>query len=645
MWSDNESRVDLLRYGYLMSAVKRLILDPNLRPVTIGVYGDWGSGKSTVIQHVQKELNDTKNIVVLSFNGWLFEGYEDAKSALMGTILDALEVELRKNESIYEKVKGQLGKLIARVDLMHVAGLAVKYGAPLLMGMPQITLLGIGADVAKKIGEKAAALDIDEAKKVVKDAPTPKDVRKTVREFRADFEKLLVDAEIEALVIFIDDLDRCLPDTVIDTLEAIKLFLFVPRTAFVIGADERLIQYAVRKNFPELPGSEADVGRDYLEKLIQIPVHIPPLSATEIESFMNLLFAQKHLKPEAFEKACAAVAAFKTTDLAAGSFTAARCREIVGDLSAELQEALDLTMQTAAVLAPGLSGSPRRTKRFLNTLLLRISMASDRGLDIKRRILAKLMLLEYIRPLFFRQLAQWQATQEGQAAEIVEAEKRVREVAGEKADGPAEDDQPKKSPKAVPAPKAAEVPSAPSERVVTWLADPWMRQWLSAEPVLAGVDLRPYFFVAQSRLGAIEQSASRLSPVAREVLVQLLDPGKATQQQGLKMIDGLSDADTTALLEALSERLRQAEDEEAKQLQSVLLNVAEQKPSLLPQAVAVLQDLPTSRIAPATAMKLVGVAKSADRMNLAITAITGWTSAAGALGVAAKQALTRVQKS
>ena len=77
---------------------------------------------------------------------------------------------------------------------------------------------------------------------------------------------------------------RIISDTIIETLEAIKLFLFVPGTAFVIGADDRLVQYAVRQRFPELPGTETEVGRDYLEKLVQFPIRVPPPIITEIES-------------------------------------------------------------------------------------------------------------------------------------------------------------------------------------------------------------------------------------------------------------------------------------------------------------------------------------------------------------------------
>jgi len=90
-------------------------------------------------------------------------------------------------------------------------------------------------------------------------------MRRDVREFRQDFGELLKETRVKTLVVFIDDLDRCLPDTVIATLEAIKLFLFVEDTAFIIGADENLVQHAVKLRFPEVEGSKLDVGRNYLE--------------------------------------------------------------------------------------------------------------------------------------------------------------------------------------------------------------------------------------------------------------------------------------------------------------------------------------------------------------------------------------------
>ena len=111
-----------------------------------------------------------------------------------------------------------------------------------------------------------------------------KTVPEQIKEFREEFEKLLESAGIEQLVVLIDDLDRCLPDTAIETLEAVRLFVFMARTAFVVAADEGMIEYAVRKHFPDLPDTSGprDYARNYLEKLIQVPFRIPALGAMPI---------------------------------------------------------------------------------------------------------------------------------------------------------------------------------------------------------------------------------------------------------------------------------------------------------------------------------------------------------------------------
>jgi predicted KAP-like P-loop ATPase len=70
--------------------------------------------------------------------------------------------------------------------------------------------------------------------------------------------------------VLIDDLDRCLPETTISTLEAIRLFLFLKNTAFVIAADNDMIKHAVRKHFV---GIENDLlVTSYFDKLIQVPI-------------------------------------------------------------------------------------------------------------------------------------------------------------------------------------------------------------------------------------------------------------------------------------------------------------------------------------------------------------------------------------
>jgi predicted KAP-like P-loop ATPase len=247
MWSDNESDLDLLGYSHLIKAITSVIADESLLPATIGVFGDWGSGKSSLMKMVELDLRENKDVLVLSFNGWLFEGYEDAKTALMGTILD----ELAGRRTLTDKATALLGKLLKRINWLRLLGLAAKGGVALATGGLAAHSLAGGAAAA------ATAFDPEAAAKLLNE-DAAQDLRRGIREFRADFEKLLAELDIKALVVMIDDLDRCMPDTIIETLEAIKLFLFVPRSAFVIGADERLVKYAVPRTSAREDGGRFD---------------------------------------------------------------------------------------------------------------------------------------------------------------------------------------------------------------------------------------------------------------------------------------------------------------------------------------------------------------------------------------------------
>jgi predicted KAP-like P-loop ATPase len=110
---------------------------------------------------------------------------------------------------------------------------------------------------------------IDGVKSVIKPGAEGKNIPEEIAEFRKAFDKLLKAAGIKQLIVLVDDLDRCLPDTAIETLEAIRLFVFTSGTAFVVAADEAMIEYAVRKHFADLPDTTGPRGhvRNYLEKL------------------------------------------------------------------------------------------------------------------------------------------------------------------------------------------------------------------------------------------------------------------------------------------------------------------------------------------------------------------------------------------
>jgi hypothetical protein len=676
MWSDNEADIDLLRFSYLSSTVTRLVQTPELLPLSIGIFSDWGGGKSTLLKLVQAELAKDEEILCLNFNGWLFEGYEDAKSALMGTILEAIEDRAKKQQPLSERGSELLKKLLARVNWMQVAGLGLRVGVPALLGMPDLSLASVLGELAGTVRalpgmlrDKAATFDPEDAKKLIKDAPGGADqVRRNIRDFRKDFAELLIEAKIKTLVVFIDDLDRCIPDTIIETLEAIKLFLFVKGTAFVLAADEHIVQYAVRRRFPELPNSEREVGRDYLEKLIQIPIRIPPLSGADAWSYMNMLFAERCLEADAYAAVCKHAANFKPTGIAERAFDLPTARQIFGDAAVpqQLQADLDLITQIAPVLIPGLGGNPRRIKRFLNMLLLRLEMGESRGLDLQRRVMAKLMLLEYLKPIFFRQLARLQASQDGKPRELAVVEFELRRSADERkrvaepkpTDGKGNGDVPRGRTKEVNAPavkskdssKASAVESTdsaePSAEIATWQSDTWMvEKWLASEPALANVDLRPYFYIAHDIVGVLVAGQARLSPAAAEVLNKLLGVGEATHARGIKLAGELGPPDITAVFEALAERIRQAESLGEGSLLSILFQLVRTRSDLLPQLVALCGELPEPKLTMSTPILLMEAVDGSSSEQGARETIRRWTTSENEnLANGSKVALDRMSK-
>ena len=90
MWHDNEASIDLLGYERFANTICSLTKQIDLLPVTIGLFGDWGSGKSSVLGMVEQTYAEQSDSLCLRFDGWLFEGYDDAKAALMTDIIQGI---------------------------------------------------------------------------------------------------------------------------------------------------------------------------------------------------------------------------------------------------------------------------------------------------------------------------------------------------------------------------------------------------------------------------------------------------------------------------------------------------------------------------------------------------------------------------
>ena len=510
--SDNETKVDLLNNEAIARTIVTLLRERPDHPVTIGVHGDWGAGKSSVLEMIEAAINADEHVLCLKFNGWRFQGFEDAKIALIEGIVTGLIEE----RPLMTKAGDAVKDIFHRIDLLKAAkkagGLALTAYAGFhglgvhALAIPAFlnTLEGWASDPTKLTKENVESV-LSGAKGLLKPNSEPTNVPEEIAGFRKAFDHLLDKADIDQLVVLIDDLDRCLPDTAIETLEAVRLFLFTSRTAFIVAADEAMIEYAVRKHFPDLPDTTGPqtYARNYLEKLIQVPFRIPALGETETRIYVTLLFVGAELgedDPE-FSKLIAVARERLKRPWMGTTLDTATVRKTLGAKADRVQNALILSAQLGPILASGTKGNPRQIKRFLNTLLLRQSSANARGFgdDVKLPVLAKLMLAERFIPRLFDQIATSAASvADGICTDLVRLEEEVSNRREEfpQPISPVEEKGPSRSKASSKAESARNIDSA---QLTEWLSSPAVRSWAQIEPSIGALDLRPYLFVAKDR--------------------------------------------------------------------------------------------------------------------------------------------------
>lgn len=521
--ADNETKVDLLNNEAIAKTIVKLLKARPDQPITVGVHGDWGAGKSSVLEMIEAGFGGADDVLCLKFNGWRFQGFEDAKIALIEGIVTGLVDKRPQLAKTGDAVKD----VFRRIDWLKVAKKAGGLAFTAFTGVPtpdQIqtiigTIEGVLADPTQLATKENAVKVFDEVKGLLKEKEgETTNVPEEIRGFREAFDGLLEKAGVKQLVVLIDDLDRCLPDTAIETLEAVRLFVFTSRTAFVVAADEAMIEYSVRKHFPDLPDTTGpqSYARNYLEKLIQVPFRIPALGDTETRIYVTLLLVGAELGDgdPTFNALIDVARERLKRPWIGGALDAAAVKDALGDKAARANNALALSDQIGPILASGTKGNPRQIKRFLNTLALRQLTAEARGFgdDIKLPVLAKLMLAERFLPRLFDQIAAAAAAaRDGKCADLDVMEKVSAEAStpapAAKAGEPVKTAEPVQSERAlaktvrpmkVPASPAADK-TAESVLLAEWLASPAIRSWAAVKPLVGSEDLRPYLFVAKDR--------------------------------------------------------------------------------------------------------------------------------------------------
>lgn len=554
MWKDSETKADYLDFDYLKMILKDIIENEELSPSSIGIYGDWGSGKSSLMGMLEEEIKSDEKMICIKFNGWLFEGYDDAKTSFLGSILD----ELAARKGAFEKAKDLFTKLYKNLDLLKLASSSLKSGAGYLMASGVAGVPGLLAKLTVDLTTKIKGVSEEDIEKILKDTLKPEELRKNIKSFKKDFKKLLDKLEVDKVVIFIDELDRCNSHTIIETLEAIRLFIFAEKTNFIIGADERHVQNAVEQKFKKIEGSSINIGKEYLEKLIQYPVKIPPLSKKGMKKYIICLFLSKTLNEIEFTEFIKIL-----NDNSKGiefdlSFNFVE--EYYPKIADKVREDIFLAERLSPILAQGLNGNPRHCKRFLNTLIMREKMGKYKGVTLNRDILSKIMILEYFHTYSFNKLPS-----------LLNFEGNIENIEKVETDTGIPDD------------------------LKEFALDEKISTWIKSEPSLSKADLRPYLYFSKESFGITNNINSKLSSNAEEILKGLLSGSDSLQIKFLTKTDVLTNSEANILFELLKEKIYNNTNIENKKL-ILLIKYCTQRTEQKSSLIDVLSEIPSQNI-------------------------------------------------
>ena len=255
---DRPTAIDAFGFAPFVDGVASIIAGAGAEelPFTMGIYGGWGSGKTSFLIQLRESLEKReKPLPTVWFEAWKYDRSQDVRSALIRNIL------LKLYELQSSSARAKIVHALARERAMLGAFFSkTRLGGP--VGVPTIEELR----KATASAESKLVTPVDEFVPAFEDA-----VAEFLKESKSS----------GGLVVFLDDLDRCIPENVIMILEALKLFLSSAHCVFVLGVDRTMIETAVRAHYRMDP---AISGREYLDKIVQYHFTIPAPDAKALQN-------------------------------------------------------------------------------------------------------------------------------------------------------------------------------------------------------------------------------------------------------------------------------------------------------------------------------------------------------------------------
>ena len=290
----------------------------NIEPLTVGLFGEWGSGKTHLLKLIENKVNefqaDSKDktfpqiTIPVFFNAWRFEKEEHMIIPLFQTMLTTLE------EYEYKPFKEEVKTFIRRgLVKLKVLGKSLSSGLKSPDDLQTTALKAVSGDASAVTD----VLDTDALKKEydkkIKDELVTDELFKELTEnSRLEsvyykmpqwIEKITITDNIN-FIFLIDDLDRCLPENTLKMLESIKLFLDVPSCAFVLAIDDDVVERGVIHHYRDYLKDKSTsnnglpiTGHEYLEKMVQLPFRIPVIDVANVRLFLEKNYAKSLFEP------------------------------------------------------------------------------------------------------------------------------------------------------------------------------------------------------------------------------------------------------------------------------------------------------------------------------------------------------------
>jgi len=266
-------RLQFARFVKPLATVLRA--ETTTTPLTVGVFGPWGSGKSSLLRLLQEELekNDPERFLFIPFNPWT---HRREPNMLVPLLHAAYDATTKKSDAFKESAQ-------------KIFNVLTRLGADLLLKAVTVDAVDL---------EKLEELEESYVKSRQKVESEMRKLRQTLEEWAQEVYKSTQKGR--RIVFVIDDLDRCEPTEILDVLEAVKLFLDVPHMMVILAVDKEVIDRGIEVRYDKFPFAKerkAALGAEYLEKIVQLPVVLPPLGGAEIDGLLDALKV-KEVMPE-----------------------------------------------------------------------------------------------------------------------------------------------------------------------------------------------------------------------------------------------------------------------------------------------------------------------------------------------------------